>query len=125
MSVLFFQVPFQKTFLSTNRLTTEIFRLVCMGLLFAGTGACAQTLQEMQSQFLLGNYAKVITTAQKEVDDNSYLTDWRMLLVKSLLTAGRYGDAYTNAMRGLDNYSSNIGLRLLAREAALYQNDLA
>ena len=72
-----------------------------------------------------GNYAEVIKAAQKEVADNGYASDWRRLLVKSLLTVGRYGEAYTNAMAGLNDYSEHIEMRLLARETALYQNDLA
>ena len=96
-----------------------------MGLLLAGMNAGAQDLQEMQQQFLRGNYTGVIQTAQKAVDDNNYRSDWRMLLVKSLLATGRYGEAYTNAMAGLNGYSSDIGMRLLARETALYQNNLA
>ncbi|HEY5042194.1 MAG TPA: tetratricopeptide repeat protein [Verrucomicrobiae bacterium] len=108
-----------------SRLTPGIIRLFCAGLLFAATGAGAQDLGDMQQQFLRGNYDQVIATAKKEVADNSYRSDWRELLVKSLLTVGRYGDAYTNAKAGLDNYSSSIGMRLLARETALFQNDLA
>lgn len=100
-----------------------IFRLFCSGLLFAGISAGAQDLGEMQRQFLRGNYTEVIRTAQKEIDDNPYRSDWRRLLVKSLLTVGRYGEAYTNAAAGLNDYSSNIGLLLLARETALFQND--
>ena len=72
-----------------------IFRLFCSGLLFAGISAGAQDLGEMQRQFLRGNYTEVIRTAQKEIDDNPYRSDWRRLLVKSLLTVGRYGEAYT------------------------------
>jgi tetratricopeptide (TPR) repeat protein len=89
------------------------------------TNAGAQDLEKMQQQYLRGNYDEVIATAQKEVANDSYNSDWRALLVKSLLTVGRYGEAYTNATQGLDNYSSTIEMRLLARETALYQNDLA
>ena len=93
--------------------------------LFLGMNAGAQDLAAVQQQFLRGNYPEVIQTAQKELNDNSYRSDWRRLLVKSLLTVGRYGEAYTNAIVGLNGYSSDIGLRLLARETALFQNDLA
>ena len=72
-----------------------------------------------------GNYTDVITAAQKEVADNGYRSDWRLLLVKSLLTMGRYDEAYTNVMDGLNNDFSAIEMRLLARETALFRNDLA
>jgi tetratricopeptide (TPR) repeat protein len=118
-------VPIRKTFLSSGWLTPVIFRLFCCGFLLGGRHVGAQSLEEMQQQFLRGNYAEVIKTAQKEVAGGDYRGDWRMLLVKSLLTTGCYGAAYTNAMEGLNNSSSNIGMRLLARETALFQNDLA
>src|ERR1700733_3866056 len=119
------KVPFRKIFFSTRRLTPVIFRLMCSGWLLAGVSADAQDLGEMQQQFLRGNYPAVIAAAQKEVADNGYRSDWRLLLVKSLLTVGRYDAAYTNAMAGLNNYSGAIEMRLLARETALFQNDLA
>ncbi|MGC9940620.1 MAG: tetratricopeptide repeat protein [Verrucomicrobiota bacterium] len=109
--------------LSTIRFTPVIFWLLCSGVLFAGIGAGAQDLDKMQQQFLRGNYAEVITTSQKELADNGYLSDWRLLLVKSLLALGRYDEAYTNAMQGLNNYSGTIEMHLLARQAALFQND--
>jgi tetratricopeptide (TPR) repeat protein len=106
---------------------TAIMPWLCSGallILLAGQ-APAQDLEEMQRQFLRGHYDEVIKTARKEVAGNGYRSDWRRLLVKSLLTVGRYGEAYTNAMAGLDDYSSTIELRLLARETELYQNDPA
>jgi tetratricopeptide (TPR) repeat protein len=118
-------VPARKSLLPVVWLTPVFLRLVCCGLTFSGVTAGAQSLEEMQKQFLRGNYEEVIKTAQKQFDDGSYRSDWRMLLVKSQLMLGRYGEAYTNAAAGLSDYSGRIGLRLLARETALYQNDLA
>ena len=117
-------VPVQKNFFPTSRLTAVVLQLYCSVLLFAGISAGAQELKVLQQQFLRGNYAEVIKAAQKEVDDNGYRSDWRRLLVESLLTVGRYGEACTNANEGLNGYASDIGMRLLAREAALFQNDL-
>ena len=81
-------------------------------------------MEETQQQFLHGNYAGVIATAQKKAEDGDYRGDWRMLLVKSLLTTGRYSEACTNANAGLEDVPTSIAMRLLARETALYQNDL-
>jgi tetratricopeptide (TPR) repeat protein len=89
-------------------------------LLVGNTGA--QTLEDAQVQFLHGNYTAVITTAEKKLAANPYRNDWRQLLVKSLLTVGRYDEAYTNAAAGLNAYSPNVALRLLARETALFVN---
>ena len=92
------------------------------GALFPAGNAGAQTLEQAQTQFLHGNYAAVITNAQKELASRPYRNDWRQLLVNSLMTVGRYGEAYSNAVAGLNGYSPNLALRLLARETALYVN---
>jgi tetratricopeptide (TPR) repeat protein len=115
----------RKTFLPVARLTPVFFRVFCCGLLFLGRSVSAQSLEETQQQFLRGHYAEVIATAQKKVDDGDYQGDWRMLLVKSLLTVGRYREAYTNASDGLNYVPGSIAMRLLARETALYQNNPA
>ena len=82
----------------------------------------AQAVEDAQAQFIQGNYAAVIATAQKGLADDAYRKDWRTLLVKSLMMAGRYSEAYTNATEGLDSYSTDIASLLLARETALFQN---
>ena len=92
--------------------------------LFCGVAeAGAQTLEETQAQFLRGNYEDVIMTAKKQVAEGSQ-SDWRILLVRSLLAVGRYGEAYTNAQNGLGDYPLQLRMFLLARQAALFQNDL-
>ncbi|HEX5399849.1 MAG TPA: hypothetical protein VFY06_12470, partial [Verrucomicrobiae bacterium] len=92
--------------------------LLAVGALFPASQAGAQTLEEAQTQFLHGNYADVITNAQSELADNPYQNDWRQLLVNSLMTVGRYDDAYSTAVAGLNAYSSDFAMRLLARETA-------
>jgi tetratricopeptide (TPR) repeat protein len=92
--------------------------------LLAAALAAAQTVEETQKQFLHGEYENVIRVTEKKVDAGAYQDDWRILLVKSLLATGRYGEAYSNAMPGVaDSY--NLSLRLLARDTALYHNDAA
>ena len=77
--------------------------------LFCGVAeAGAQTLEETQAQFLRGNYEDVIMTAKKQVAEGSQ-SDWRILLVRSLLAVGRYGEAYTNAQNGLGDIPSSCG----------------
>jgi len=94
------------------------------GFLLLAALAAAQTVEETQKQFLRGDYESVIRITQKKVDSGAYQDDWRILLVKSLLATGRYNEAYSNAVPGVaDSY--NLGLRLLARETTLYQNNAA
>lgn len=85
--------------------------------------AAAQSLDDAQRDFLRGHYDDVIKTAAKQVEAGDYSGEWRVLLVKSLLTVGRYADAHTNALAALDDYSGVLEKRLLARETCLYQND--
>lgn len=115
-------MPIQKTILYVNRLLPVAMQLVCGGLLLLARHAGAQTLEEAQQQFIRGNYSEVIKAAQKEVDDNSYRGDWRMLLVKSLMMVGNYDAAYTNATTSSSDYATEIAMRLLAREAGLYHD---
>jgi tetratricopeptide (TPR) repeat protein len=115
----------RKTFLPVARLTPVSFRLLCWVLLGLGGTAGAQSLEDTGQQFLRGNYAEVISTAQRKVGDGDYRGDWRMLLVNSLLMAGRYSEAYTNANDGINYVPGSIAMRLLARETALYQNNPA
>src|SRR5882724_9957587 len=110
----------------TARLTvwwTPIFIWLLVGVAsFFCLSGRAQTLEETRQQFLSGHYEDVINVAQKQVAEGSS-SDWRMLLVQSLLTVGRYGEAYTNAQNGLRDYPIRLRMFLLAHEAALYHND--
>ncbi|MGO8700633.1 MAG: peptidase MA family metallohydrolase [Limisphaerales bacterium] len=92
--------------------------------LFASPGK-AQSLDLSQQDFLRGRYETVIKTAQDKVDAAPYREEWRVLLVKVLLTVGRYHDAHTNAMAGLADGGGGLELRLLARQTSLFQGDPA
>ena len=96
--------------------------LTAGGVSFLAASAGAQDLSGAQDLFARGKYAEVIAMAEKQVKEGGYRTDWRVLLVKSLLEVGRYDEAYTNAQEGLDGFSANIPLRLLARQTALFHN---
>ncbi len=96
--------------------------LLGTGVFFPPGSADAQTVEQAQKQFLHGNYAAVITNAQEQLDDGSYRNDWRQLLVNSLMMVGRYDEAYSNAVAGLNGYSPSVALRLLARETALFED---
>src|SRR5258708_4971421 len=105
------------------RLMPISFWLLCGVILFGGSSAGAQTLEDTQQKFLHGDYEDVIMAAKKQVAEGSS-SEWRTLLIRSLLTVGRYGEAYTNALNGLGDYPIRLRIYLLAREASLYQNDL-
>ncbi len=118
-------MPNRRTSLSQVLLRPICFGLLGCGLVFLSTGAAAQTLEETQNQFLHGNYEDVIQTAQKKLEANGYRDNWRVLLVRALLMVGRYPEADAQATTGVEHFSGGLDLRLLAREAALFQNDPA
>jgi tetratricopeptide (TPR) repeat protein len=99
--------------------------LVGLGLVLAGSSAWAQTLEQTEREFLRGHYDAVIDTTRKKVDAGQYIDGWRVLLVKTLLTVGRYPEACSNALAGVEDFPGSMQLRLLARQAALFQNDTA
>src|SRR5579859_7251564 len=88
------------------------------------TEASPQTLEQTTEKFLSGNYDDIIERLLKR-RNGDYDDSWRVLMVKSLMTLGRYSEARSNALSGVDYFPSSLQLRLLAREAALYQNDVA
>jgi tetratricopeptide (TPR) repeat protein len=106
------------------RLMPICFWLLCGVVFFDGLSIRAQTLEETQDKFLHGKYEDVIMTAKKQIAEGSS-SDWRILLVQSLLSVGRYGEAYTNAQNGVNDYPIRLRMCLLARETALYHNDPA
>ncbi len=93
--------------------------------LILASQAAAQTVAQTERDFLLGHYDAVITTAGAKVAAARYREDWRVLLIKALLTVGRYSDAHTNALAGLREGAGGLELRLLARETSLFQGDSA
>jgi len=97
--------------------------LMGLGILLVCLGARAQSIDEAQTQFFAGRYDEVIKSAQKKAAA-AYDDGWRILLVKSLLTVGRYADARSNALAGVDEFPAGIQLRLLARDAELFQSNL-
>ena len=109
---------------TTTSLGFVLFLAAALWLTVPG-GASAQSLEETGQDLLRGQYESVIKTAGKKVDGGDYRGDWRMLLIKSLLTVGRYGEAYSNALAGLNDYSGGLEMHLLARQAALFQGDSA
>src|SRR5215471_7676392 len=63
--------------------------LACILTLWSPFEAQAQSLSDAQNQFLHGKYESVIKTAQDKVNTTGS-TEWRLLLIRSLLAVGRY-----------------------------------
>jgi tetratricopeptide (TPR) repeat protein len=105
------------------RLKRAFPALLGLGILLVCFSGQAQSLDELQNQFSAGHYEEVIKATQKKAA-SAYDDGWSLLLVKSLLTVGRYAEARSNALAGVDEYPTSIPLRLMARDAELFQNDL-
>ena len=79
----------------------------------------AADLDELQQQFLSGNYSACITSLQKEIADGAGGEDRHLLLSKALLTVGRYHEAYKAITNALEQESWSIRLKWQAREVFL------
>jgi tetratricopeptide (TPR) repeat protein len=91
-------------------------------LLLIGFSTAAQTLDEAQKLFRGGDYEAVIRAARERSDRLS--TDWHTLFVQSLLMVGQYEEAHARARAAFEYSPMNLRTVLLAREAALYRNEL-
>src|SRR4051794_14250077 len=116
--------------MSLHRIARLMVRLMPISIWLIGSviflqasAVRAQTLEDTQQDFLHGKYEDVIMAAKRQVAEGSS-SEWRILLIQSLMAVGRYGEAYTNAQSGLNDFPIRLRVHLLAREAALYQNDL-
>ena len=117
-------MPGHKTPLSRAWLLPAAFGLAAgICLLLFPVSAAAQSIEETQKEFLRGHYDEVIKTARKKAEEGDYRGDWRILLVKALMTVGRYSEAHTNALAALADYSGGLEMRLLARKTSLFQGD--
>ncbi|HJZ82024.1 MAG TPA: tetratricopeptide repeat protein, partial [Pyrinomonadaceae bacterium] len=76
-------------------------------------------LKEAQQEFISGDYAGCITTAQKALKDGEESDEWPLLLSQSLLATGQYLEARTVITNALEHHRRNIRLSWQAREAFL------
>ena len=73
---------------------------------------------EVQRGLLAGNYAAVIKQASGELREGAGNSEWSMLLVRALLTVGRYAEADAAMKDALARDARSIRLRWLARDVA-------
>ncbi len=73
-------------------------------------------LTETRQQFISGQYALCIQSAEKAMADGEYEEDWRLLLARSQMTLGQYPAALTTISNALNRYFSSVRVRLLGHE---------
>jgi hypothetical protein len=88
------------------------------GLALAGRLRAAPA-DEVQRQLLAGRYAEAIQGAEKGVRVTPADENLQILLVRGLLTVGRYADASAAAGSAIARLPASIRLRWIARESAL------
>jgi predicted Zn-dependent protease len=94
-------------------------------LLFAQVGLALASLlraapaDEVQADLLAGRYPAALQRAEEALRVKPQDEDVQVLLVRALLTVGRYPDASAAAARGLAHLPAGIRLRWIGREAAL------
>jgi tetratricopeptide (TPR) repeat protein len=82
--------------------------------------ALAADLDGCRKLLLAGQYAEVITAAEKAVADQDSDEEWALLLTDALMTVGRYADALQAANAGLRRFPYSIRLRLAAHDVFRY-----
>ncbi len=92
--------------------------LAQIGLALAGL-LRATPADDVQQQLLAGDYPAAIQQAEEAVRVTPSDEDLQVLLVRALLTVGRYPEADAAALRGLTRVPQGIRLRWIARESSL------
>jgi Flp pilus assembly protein TadD len=72
--------------------------------------------------FRAGRYDEAMELAQAEVDRGVWSERWPRLLIQCQLARGKYAEALQTYEAAVSRYSQSLTLRLLGREALLYNN---
>ncbi len=82
-------------------------------------------IEDVQSLYRTGQYEKALEEASRGREAQSWNEGWWRLQASILLETGRYDEAYALLTEGLQSRYFSIRLRLIAREAALFANDVS
>ncbi|MSU21542.1 MAG: tetratricopeptide repeat protein [Pedosphaera sp.] len=94
--------------------------LCCIFCLVASSmAAFGAELQECQKLYLSGQYADCIRLSNETMKDRYVSEDWSILLTKSLLMVGHYGEALTVVSNAVSRHSGSLPVRVLAHEVFL------
>jgi tetratricopeptide (TPR) repeat protein len=73
-------------------------------------------LDDVRKDFGKGRYLECVKIAEKEVKEQPYSEEWRILLIEALMATGRYTNALAATETALSRSYSSIRLRLLAHD---------
>ena len=80
--------------------------------------------EEVEALYQRGEYDEVLENAFIGRNDHPWNERWWQIEAQTLMTTGRYQEAYELLSTAISVRYSSIRLRLMIREAALYANDL-
>lgn len=104
-------------------LTAARWALGVLCLLAVSNSLVAAELTDAQKSYLSGDYEKVLKLCEAGLKSDTGEEDWPLLLGQTLMTLGRYSNAQGVVRAALDQFPFSLRVHLLAREAALYNND--
>lgn len=81
----------------------------------------AADIEPTRQQFKTGQYEACLTSAEKAIDEGAYQTEWRLLVVRSLMALGRYDEAAGRIDTMLREMRPSI--RMLTLAHAAYQHN--
>src|SRR3954464_11131410 len=86
--------------------------LIFLVALFAAAfNLIAADLEELQQQFLSGNYSTCIASLNQEMADGAGGEDRHLLLSKALMAVGRYPEAYKAITNALEQESWSLRVK--------------
>src|SRR5438067_2234962 len=117
-------MPFAGECSPVARTRTLLVLYGCLGFLLCAASSSLQAadLEETRQQFIQGQYSNCIHGCEQAIADQEYNEDWRLLLIQSMMTLGRYTNALSVLTTNLERYSSSLPLRLAGREVFCFNN---
>ena len=102
-----------------SRLQSYLSMLVLVGTVSTSHAADPA---EAWKLYRTGKYVECIAACNKAIEDRSWSYDWRVLLIKSLMTTGQYDVAGEAAEAAYKRYSNNIPVMMACYEAHQHNN---
>lgn len=126
--------PYPADFISVFSLPHHFIRRTLVGCFFCafivGQNLFSQeeekperiTWDEAVENYQFGKYEELLPQLEVQTEANPWNDTWWYLRAKTLMTLGRYEEAYEIIQEGLSRRTYSISIRLLAIEAARYNN---
>ena len=97
----------------------RLLRRIVLGfalLLALSAGVVAAEIESARQLFQKGDYTGCAKLCEQAMRDGESGESWPLLLIRAQMATGHYAEALTTVTNALENFTSNIRLRLAARE---------